>query len=82
MNGELFPVRKLLGEMLERESKINFHYDMGKIYLLTNGNILYVEQPASWCGTANQFDFYQYFDLKKKELIQFVEKDAFIQKLK
>lgn len=64
------------------QSEIYFHYDTGKMHKLSNGNMLYVEQPASWSGGANVFDFYQYFDLKKKEIIQFVEKDDFITTLK
>lgn len=82
VDNDLYSVKKLFGEMFGRKSEIYFHYENGKMYLLTNGNFLYVEQPASWCGLANQFDFYQYFDLKKKELIQFVEKDTFIEKFK
>lgn len=69
-------------EMFLIQSEIYFHYDTGKMYKLSNGNMLYVEQPASWSGGANIFDFYQYFDLKKKEIIQFVEKDDFITTLK
>lgn len=82
VNGKLFNVRKLLGEMFVKESEIYFHYDTGKMYKLSDGNILFVEQPASWCGRANVFDCYQYFDLKKKEIIQFIEKDEFIKNLK
>lgn len=82
VNKELFSVKKMLGGMLKRKSRISFHYDTGKMFLLTNGNLLYKEQPATWCGLANQFDFYQYFDLKTKELVQFAEKDSFIEKLR
>lgn len=82
VNDQLFSIRKLLGEMFLIQSEIYFHYETGKMYKLSNGNMLYVEQPASWSGGANSFDFYQYFDLKKKEIIQFVEKDDFISTLK
>jgi hypothetical protein len=82
VNDKLFSVRKLFGEMFSKESEIYFHYDSGDFYKLSNGNILFVEQPASWCGTANVFDCYQYFDLQKKEIIQFIEKDEFIKTLK
>lgn len=79
---KLFSIKKLLGEMFVKESEIYFHYDAGKIYKLSNGNILFVEQPASWSGRATIFDCYQYFDLKKREIIQFIEKDEFINTLK
>lgn len=64
------------------ESEIYFHYDTGKMYKLSDGNMLFVEQPASWSGGANSFDCYQYFDLKNEEIIQFVEKDDYINTLK
>lgn len=82
VNDKLFSVRKLFSEMFSKDSEIYFHYDSGIFYKLSNGNILFVEQPASWCGRANIFDCYQYFDLKKKEIIQFIEKDEFINTLK
>jgi hypothetical protein len=82
VNQQLFSVRKLFGEMFSKDSEIHFHYDSGSFYKLSDGNILFVEQPASWCGRANVFDCYQYFDLKKKEIIQFIEKDEFINTLK
>ncbi len=82
VNDKLFSVRKLFSEMFSKESEIYFHYDSGDFYKLSNGNILFVEQPASWCGTANVFDCYQYFDVQKKEIIQFIEKDEFIKTLK
>jgi hypothetical protein len=81
VNDKLFSIKKLLGEMFVKESVVYFHYDSGKIYKLSDGNILFVEQPASWSGRANNFDCYQYFDLKKKEIIQFIEKDEFIRTL-
>jgi hypothetical protein len=82
VNHKLFSIKKLLGEMFDKESEIYFHYDTGKMYKLSDGNILFVEQPESWNGEANSFDCYQYFDLKKKEITQFIEKDNFINGLK
>jgi hypothetical protein len=81
-NKQQLKIEKLYGEMFSKESEIYFHYDTGKMYLLTNGNLLFVEQPAAWCGTANQFDFYQLIDIHNKRVVQFVEKDEFIKKLK
>lgn len=82
INDELFTIKKLLGEMFVKNSEIYFHYDTGEMYEFENGDLLYVDQPGRWCGKANQFDFYQYFDLKNREIIQFVEKDNFINTLK
>jgi hypothetical protein len=81
VKNKLFSIKKLLSEMFVKESVVYFHYESGKIYKLSDGNILFVEQPASWSGRANNFDCYQYFDLKKKEIIQFIEKDEFIRTL-
>ncbi|HKX85384.1 MAG TPA: hypothetical protein VJL37_01840 [Flavobacterium sp.] len=81
-NKKPYTIRKLFGEMFNKASDIYFHYDSGKLYQLKNGNYLYVEQPERWSGSANQFDLYQLFDVQKKEVIQFAEKDAFIATLK
>jgi len=82
VNQRLFSLRKLFGEMFSRDSEMYFHYDGAKLYRLSDGNLLLVEQPSSWCGSANVFDFYQYFDLTEREIVQFVEKDGFVSSLK
>lgn len=82
VDSQLFKVRKLFGNGFSSESDYSFHYDTGKLFQLVNGNYMFVEQPSSWCGTANQFDFYQVLDVRRKEVIQFVERDEFIEQLK
>jgi hypothetical protein len=74
-NGTPFKVKNYFDERYNSDSEIHFFFDTRECYEISKNKYLMREQPSSWCGIANQYEFYQIVDLDKMELIQFVERD-------
>jgi hypothetical protein len=70
-----FKIKYYYGEMYGSNSSIFFSFTNRQCYKISSTKFLMREQPSTWCGLANQFDFFQIFDLQKMEIIQFVDKD-------
>jgi hypothetical protein len=76
--GKNFTVINYFGEMFSKKSELNFDFESKKAYKISKDKLLLREQPSTWCGLANQFDFFQVVDLKKMELSQFVDYDTIV----
>ena len=77
-NGKTFNIRNYYGRMFYRESNLFFHFDTRQAYRISKNKLLLREQPATWCGKANQMDFFQIVDLMKMEITQFVDYDTIV----
>jgi hypothetical protein len=76
--GKNFNVINYYGEMFTRKSELYFDFESRKAYKITNNKLLLREQPSTWCGLANQMDFFQIVDLKNMEIAQFVDYDTIV----
>jgi hypothetical protein len=76
--GKNFNITNYYGEMFSRKSELFFDFETRKAYKISNNKILLREQPSTWCGLANQMDFFQIVDLEKMEIAQFVDYDTII----
>jgi hypothetical protein len=66
-------------EMFPRKANFLFHFDTKQAYRISKDKLLLRDQPSTWCGLANQMDFFQILDLKKMEMIQFVDYDSIVE---
>lgn len=73
-----FNIINLYGEMFTQESSLSFDFDTVNAYRISKDTILLQDQPSTWCGLANQMDFFQIVDLKNKEITQFVDYDTIV----
>jgi hypothetical protein len=76
--GKNFTVINYFGEMFSKKSELNFDFESRKAYKISKDKLLLREQPSTWSGLANQFDFFQVVDLKNMELSQFVDYDTIV----
>jgi hypothetical protein len=76
--GKNFNVINYYGEMFTRKSELYFDFESRKAYKISNNKLLLREQPSTWCGLANQMDFFQIVDLKNMEIAQFVDYDTIV----
>jgi hypothetical protein len=76
--GRNFNIRNYYSEMFSRKSELFFDFETRKAYKISNNKILLREQPSTWCGLANQMDFFQIVDLEKMEIAQFVDYDTIV----
>jgi hypothetical protein len=77
-NGKHFNIINYFGEMFSRKSDLNFDFESRKAYRISKNKLMLREQPSTWCGLANQFDFFQVVDLKKLEIAQFADYDTIV----
>lgn len=73
-----FNTTNLYGEMFSRKSNLFFDFETVKAYRISKDKLLLQDQPSTWCGLANQMDFFQIVDLKNMEITQFVDYDTIV----
>ena len=73
-----FNITNLYGEMFSRKSNLFFDFETVKAYRISRDKLLLQDQPSTWCGLANQMDFFQIVDLKNMEITQFVDFDTIV----
>lgn len=78
INNDNFSITNLYGEMFSRKSNLYFDFETIKAYQISKDKILLQDQPSTWCGLANQMDFFQIVDLKNRVIIQFVDYDTIV----
>ncbi|MCF6129083.1 hypothetical protein L1S35_05310 [Flavobacterium sp. AS60] len=76
--GKNFNVINYYGKMFSRKSELYFDFESRQAYKISNDKLLLREQPSTWCGLANQMDFFQIVDLKNMEISQFVDYDTIV----
>lgn len=64
--------------MFSRKANFFFDFESRKAYKISIDKLLLREQPSTWCGLANQMDFFQIVDLKNMEISQFTDYDTII----
>lgn len=69
-------VKRYYGNMLSKNSEIEFDYSSLEIYKLNKYIYILVGQPERWCGLANQFDLYQELNLERNQIRQFTYYDG------
>jgi len=73
-----FNVKNYYGGMFSRKANFFFDFENRKAYKISDDKLLLREQPSTWCGLANQMDFFQIVDLKNMEISQFTDYDTIV----
>ncbi|HLA55554.1 MAG TPA: hypothetical protein VK623_05620 [Flavobacterium sp.] len=73
-----FNITNYYGRMFSRKADFFFDFETKKAHLISKDKLLLQDQPSTWCGLANQMDFFQIVDLKNMEIAQFVDYDTIV----